>query len=319
MADAEPTQPRAISGTLRAVVSALRLHQWVKNLLVVAPLAGAHRLGSWDDLARVAVAFVSFGCVASGVYVLNDLMDVADDRVHPRKRMRPFASGALSSTTGHILWPCTTLVGMGLASATLPPAFAVVLAAYFLLTLAYSFKLKRIPILDVVTLAALYTARLAGGAVAVPVPLSFWLTIFSVFLFTSLAFVKRHAELGAKPADSGADSGPGPLPGRGYVAADLPVVGALGAASGYIAVLVYALYIQDPVTATLYRTPRLLWIGCPVLLFWISRVWLVTARGGMHDDPVVFAIRDRTSWWVGALLAATMAVATRYDWTGWGR
>lgn len=301
-------------------VEAMRPHQWVKNLLVLVPLAGAHRLGSPNDLLRVLVAFVAFGCVASGVYVLNDLLDVADDRLHPRKRNRPFASGALSITTGHLLWPATTLVGLGLAFAVLPPAFLVVLVGYFLLTLAYSFRLKRIPMVDVVALAALYTARLVGGAFAVPVPLSFWLTIFSVFLFTSLAFVKRYAELvAAKAAEQGETGEVRVLPGRGYATTDLPVVGALGAASGYIAVLVFALYIQDPVTATLYRTPRLLWIGCPVLLYWVSRIWLVTARGTMHDDPVVFAIRDRASWVVGAVLAATVALADKVVLTGWGR
>jgi len=320
MAEPEPTAPRAIPGTIRAVVAALRLHQWVKNLLVLVPLAGAHRLDSSDALLRAVAAFVAFGCVASGVYVLNDLLDVADDRRHPRKRHRPFASGALSGATGHLLWPATTAVGMGLALATLPPVFAVVLAGYFLLTLAYSLRLKRMPMVDVVALAALYTARLVGGAVAVPVPLSFWLTIFSVFLFTSLAFVKRTAELIATRSDDERPTSPAAvLPGRGYGPADLSVVESLGAAAGYIAVLVYALYIQDPVTATLYRTPRILWIGCPLLLYWISRVWLVAARGAMHEDPVVFAMRDRVSWVIGAALAATMALASRVDWSGWGR
>jgi len=299
-----------------AWAKALRLHQWLKNLLVFAPLAGAHRFGDIKVLLTAALAFVCFGLVASSVYVLNDLADVDDDRRHHRKRNRPFAAGTLPLSAGWAAWPLLALGGLGVSATTLPAAFTAVLGLYLALTLAYSFSWKRLPILDVGTLATLYTIRIVAGAFAVAVPLSFWLITISVFLFTSLAYVKRTSELRARSGSAGADE---TLRGRGYSLSDLPLVTALGSASGTIAVLVLALYINDPVTATLYKTPKLLWLACPMLLHWISRVWLLAHRGEMHDDPVVFAIKDKVSWATGALAAAVFLTAQNADLSGWVR
>ena len=298
-----------------ALIRALRPHQWMKNLLVLAPIAGAHRLGDPTMLATAGAAFFCFGLVASSVYLLNDIADVEDDRRHPRKRHRPFASGDVPLATGWWLWPLCAAAGLGLAALLLPPAFATALTAYFLLTLAYSFHLKRAPILDVVTLAVLYTLRIVAGAFAVAVPLSFWLITISVFLFTSLAYVKRVSELRARSVE-GEDT---VLGGRGYSASDLPLVTALGVASGTLAVLVLALYIHDPVTATLYRTPKLLWLACPLLMHWISRVWLLAHRGQMDDDPVLFALRDRSSWMAGAVAAGVFLCARFLELSDWAR
>ena len=307
--------PTVAASPVRTIAKALRLHQWLKNLLVFAPLAGAHRFDHPPTLGAAALAFLCFGLVASSVYVLNDLADVDDDRSHPRKRHRPFASGELSLPVGWLLWPLLALTGLTASAILLPVAFTAVLGLYLGMTLAYSFSWKRTPILDVGTLAALYTIRIVAGAFAVAVPLSFWLITISVFLFTSLAYVKRTSELRSRTID-------GPetiLRGRGYGTGDLPLVTALGSASGMIGVLVLALYINDPVTATLYKTPKLLWLACPLLLHWISRVWLLAHRGEMHDDPVVFAIKDKASWLAGALAAAVFLTAQRIDLSGWVR
>lgn len=286
-------------------IKAMRIHQWVKNILVFVPLLAAHHYKSRPEFVLVCVAFLVFGLIASSVYILNDLLDVEDDRQHPSKCLRPFASRALSTRVGWSLWPILFILGITVAVTLLPIQFVGALIAYFLLTLAYSLRLKRLPIIDVVVLAGLYTMRVVAGAVAIDVPLSFWLFTFSIFLFTSLAFVKRFSELLA----AGQDQPSALLRGRGYYRNDLQAVGNFGAASGYLAVLVFSLYIQDSLTAKLYSEPRVLWIICPLLLFWISRIWLLTHRGGMHDDPVVFAIKDKTSWVIMGMIMIAMGLA----------
>lgn len=286
-------------------IKAMRIHQWVKNVLVFVPYLAAHHYKNQRELAVVCVAFLIFGLIASSVYILNDLLDVDDDRQHPSKCHRPFASRALSTRAGWFLWPMLLILGITGAVALLPVQFVGALVAYFLLTLAYSLRLKRLPIIDVVVLAGLYTMRIVAGAVAIDVPLSFWLFTFSIFLFTSLAFVKRFSELLAAEEDRPSAL----LRGRGYHRNDLQAVGNFGAASGYLAVLVFSLYIQDTLTAKLYAEPKVLWIVCPLLLFWISRIWLLTHRGAMHDDPVVFAIKDKTSWVVMGMMMIAMGVA----------
>jgi 4-hydroxybenzoate polyprenyltransferase len=273
----------------RAWLRALRLHQWLKNLLVFLPLLTAHLMFAPAAVLHATLAFFSFCLCASGVYLLNDLIDLDADRRHPRKRLRPFAAGALPLTAGLFAAPLLTIVAFGLAL-SISPLFAAVLACYYVLTLAYSFTLKRIAMLDTVVLAGLYTIRIIGGTAALHIGTSFWLLAFSMFLFLSLAMIKRHAELDAllKQGDSRSA-------GRGYAVDDLPLVQSLGGASGFIAVLVLALYINSTASELLYRRPQVLWLLCPLLLYWISRAWLIAHRGDMHDDPVVFAITDGTS------------------------
>lgn len=288
-----------------SLTKALRPHQWIKNLLIFVPLLAAHRFTDGVSLFNSALAFVIFGLTASSVYILNDLADVADDRHHHRKRFRPFASGNLSLLSGWLAWPLLLLTAFFLGSVFLPLSFTGVLGAYFVLTLAYSLQLKQTAMLDVLTLAGLYTIRIIAGAAAIAVPLSFWLLTFSMFVFLSLAFIKRFSEL--KSARHNGHEGN--IRGRGYVHQDLELVSSMGSSAGYLSVLVLALYIQDAHTSELYAAPQLIWLACPILLYWISRAWLIAHRGQMHDDPIVFAIKDWVSWIVGGCFLGVFALA----------
>lgn len=271
-------------------IKALRLHQWIKNLLVLIPLLAAHRVLEGAAIQASAIAFVSFGMCASGVYLLNDMLDLAADRAHQTKKNRPFAAGHLDLKGGILAIPILTALSIILAITFLPSRFLWVLLIYLATTIAYSFSLKRIPLLDVVTLSSLYTIRIIAGTVAIASPLSFWLLAFSVFIFLSLAMLKRCIEL-----DAATLRGLNKIPGRAYCTGDLPVLQPMGVASGYLSVLVLALYINSPASRTLYHTPEFLWLVCPCLLYWISRAWFVAHRGKMTDDPIIFAVRDRTS------------------------
>ena len=284
---------------IRDWAHALRLHQWLKNVLIFMPLLAAHRYAEPQMVFGALLAFLCFGLCASSVYVLNDLLDLRDDRHHARKRFRPFASGRLSIRSGLVAFPALLALAFGLSLALLPSLFAASLGAYYALTLAYSMLLKRRLMIDVITLAALYTLRIVAGGVALGIPLSFWLLAFSMFIFLSLAFVKRYAELFHVRAQGSEER----ARGRGYVAGDLPMIASLGGSSGYLAVMVLALYINDARTMELYSRPEIIWLACPLLLTWISRVWMIAHRGFMHDDPVVFAVRDRVSLSIGALIA----------------
>ena len=286
-------------------IKALRLHQSMKNVLILVPLFAAHRYGDEASLIQALVAFAVFVLTASSVYLLNDLIDVADDRHHPRKRRRPFAAGNLSLMHGWLAWPALLIPAFFTAWLFLPPAFLASLGVYFVLTLAYSLYLKQLAIVDVLTLACLYTLRIIAGATAIAVQLSFWLLTFSMFVFLSLALIKRFSEL--KAARGQGESGQ--ILGRGYFPDDLEMISSLGAGAGYIAVLVLVLYIQDSHTADLYQNPHLIWLACPLLLYWISRIWLITHRGEMHDDPIVFALKDRSSWIVGICFIAIFWLA----------
>jgi 4-hydroxybenzoate polyprenyltransferase len=290
---------------LMAMLKAMRLHQWMKNMLVFVPLMAAHQYADVQRDVLALMAFVIFSLTASSVYLLNDLVDVQDDRHHDRKRSRSFASGALSLVTGWLAWPVLLLVAVGLSLCFMPVLFSVSLGVYFVMTVAYSLYLKQLAVVDVLTLAGLYTLRLIAGAAAVGVAASFWLLLFSMFIFLSLALIKRYSELKAA-RDAGKT---GALRGRGYEPSDLELVSSLGGSAGFIAVLVLALYIQDGHAAQLYATPQLIWLACPVMLFWISRAWLIAHRGRMHDDPIVFALKDKVSWGVGAFMVAVLALA----------
>jgi 4-hydroxybenzoate polyprenyltransferase/phosphoserine phosphatase len=288
---------------LKLLVRAIRAHQWLKNALVFVPIMAAHRI---DDAAadlRVIAAVVAFCLCASSVYVLNDLMDLRADRLHPRKRKRPFASGALPLAHGLVLSPLLLAASAVLAALALPRMFLVVLAAYYVSSIAYNFAAKELAVWDVILLAGLYVVRVVAGATAVPVPLSFWLLAFSGFVFLSLALAKRYSEmytlhkLGRVQAH-----------GRGYMTDDMPILQTMGVASGYLAVLVMALYINSSEIHNLYVRPYALWAICPLLMFWISRIWVTTHRGQMHDDPVVYALRDGVSLVIGALTIACVVL-----------
>lgn len=288
-----------------ALVRAMRPHQWVKNLLVLVPLMTAHRYGDVASLLNVWWAFLVFCLTASSVYLLNDLADLNDDRLHASKRRRPFASGQLGLVRGWLAWPALLGAALVIAGTALPWPFMAALVAYFLSTVAYSMRLKQMPVVDVLALAGLYTLRIVGGAAAIGVPLSFWLLAFSMFLFFSLALLKRYGELrSVSPADRVAG-----LRGRGYDTHDQGLIASLGGGAGYIAVLVLALYIQDEHTARLYAKPAFIWLACPLLLYWVSRAWLIAHRGQMPDDPVVFALNDRVSWAVATLMALAFVLA----------
>ncbi len=270
-------------------IKAARLHQWVKNVLIFLPALLAHSILKPEILLESVLAFVAFGLCASSVYVVNDLLDLDSDRRHPSKRQRPFACGALSARSG-VVFALLLLSGAIAVAITVGPRFCAVLAGYYALTWAYSVRLKRAAIVDVMTLAGLYTIRIIAGAAATGIPPSFWLLALSTFAFMSLGVVKRYTEL----YDAG-NAGTGGGHGRGYSANDLSLLLSLGTSAGFCSVVVMALYINSSDSQLLYRHSKGLWLICPLMLYWISRVWLLTARGQMHDDPVVFAMRDRIS------------------------
>ena len=269
---------------------ALRLHQWSKNILIFLPAAGAHRLLQHDVALASAAAFVIFGVCASGTYLLNDLMDLDADRRHPTKRNRPFAAGTLP--LAHAFFVIPALVGAALLLAALLVGwpFLAVLVIYVVATVWYSRSLKRIAMVDVLALAGLYAVRVIAGAAATAIVPSFWLLAFTMFLFLSLAMAKRYSELKLMIA-----SGRTHTVGRGYTIDDAPLLQACGVASGYIGVLVIALYVNSGIAQNMYGRPEFLWLLCPLLLYWNTRVWLKTSRGQMHDDPVVFTLQDRPS------------------------
>jgi len=287
-----------------ASIRALRVHQWAKNLLILVPLFASHRMGDPALVGLAGLALLSFSLTASSAYLLNDLLDLRSDRAHPRKRLRPLASGQLSIPAGFLLCAATLVAGVA-AAAFLPAVFQATLAAYLALTLAYSFGLKRVAMLDVISLAGLYTLRIVAGGVAIGAPASFWLLAFAMFIFFSLALVKRYAELVSLEGD-----GIGAAPGRGYAGHDAEIVLSIGSASAMVSALVLALYINGETVRDLYSRPAVLWLLCPVLLYWVSRIWLLAARGQMHDDPVVFALRDKASYFVAAVGAAVVWAAT---------
>ncbi len=285
--------------TLGRYLKALRLHQWLKNLLVFVPLVMAHE---YDDpllLAQAAIAFFAFNLCASSVYLLNDLLDLPDDRRHPSKRNRPFAAGSISIVNGALLIPLLLGSAFVLAS-LLPIEFVGVLGVYYIITLAYSLRLKRSALVDVLTLAGLYTIRIIAGGAAVSVELSFWLLAFSMFLFLSLALVKRFTELLTLQQEDRSETS-----GRGYTTTDLESLSQFGSASAYMAVLVLALYINSDDVQTLYTRPELIWLLCPILLYMIMRIWLLARRDELHEDPVVFIIEDHRSQ-VLAVIAALL-------------
>ena len=281
----------------------LRVHQWLKNLLLFIPLLAAHQINNINSLSTLLLAFLSFSLCASSVYITNDLLDLESDRNHPRKRFRPFASAKISVLHGVFATPLLIAPSF-LIGVVVGLDFLIVLLVYLVLTVTYSFVLKRLVIVDCLTLATLYTMRIIAGATAVSVSLSFWLLAFSIFIFLSLALLKRHSELLVHLREGKNDAH-----GRGFLVSDAPLLQVLGVSSGYIATLVIALYLRSENVISMYVQPLAIWLLIPILLFWVSWVWLKSSRGEMNDDPVFFAIRDKTSLFVAAITAIVFLYA----------
>lgn len=289
---------------LKGVAKMLRVHQWLKNLLLFIPLLAAHDWLNITAIQQLVVAFFSFSLCASSVYIANDLLDLESDRMHTRKRNRPFASGLIPAWHGVIAAPLLLICSAFLAI-WVGWQFLVWLSVYFVLTCAYSWTLKRLILVDCLTLALLYTLRIVAGAAAIAMDLSFWLLAFSVFLFLSLAFVKRYAEIELQIL-----SGKEKLHGRGYLTTDAPLIQTMGIAAGYASVLVLALYLNSDAVTKLYASPEMVWAAVPVMIFWVSWMWMQAHRGNMHDDPLVFAVKDRASLVAGLLFAGVLAAGT---------
>lgn len=296
-----PGEPLRLATLLRAI----RITQWAKNALLFAPLLAAHITapGAW---LRMALAFVAFGLCASATYLVNDMLDLANDRRHAYKRHRPLAAGRLSIGLAVGLTGGLMAAALALAAA-LSRGFLLMLLIYVAVTLAYSLRFKRVALLDVLLLSGLYTLRIGAGAVVAGVMLSNWLLAISLFLFLSLALVKRCAELEEMSGEAGARK----VPGRGYRRGDLALLRAFGVASGFLSVMVFTLYIDSQNVRQLYAEPQWLWAAGPLLLAWIMRMWLKAGRRELHgEDPLQFALKDRLSWLIGAAMAAVALLAT---------
>jgi 4-hydroxybenzoate polyprenyltransferase len=289
---------------LRELARSLRLHQSVKNMLVFVPLLLSGRFTMPSEVGETVLAFLALTCVASGTYILNDIWDVADDRAHWSKKERGIASGRVSAATA--LGLALLLIPAGLAlTAAISWATCVVLVLYLALTLAYSLRVKAVPFLDGFTLATLFTIRLGLGVVAANAPPSPWLFVFSMFLFSSLSYAKRYTEISRAIERKAAG-----LSSRGYRAADAPMVLAVGLAAGVGAVLIMVLYIvEEAFRSSFYGTTAALWGFPPLVFLFIIRIWLVSVRGEMMDDPVAFAIRDKASIGLLGLLLVCFATA----------
>jgi 4-hydroxybenzoate polyprenyltransferase len=289
--------------SVKTWIKVFRLHQWIKNTLLFVPIFTAHLKFTGALESSLGLAFLAFGLCASSVYISNDLLDLESDRLHPRKRFRPFASGAVPIWQGVLIAPLLLMISL-LVAATVGSPFLACLALYFALTCAYSLLLKRLVLVDCLTLAALYTMRIIAGGQAAGVPVSFWLLALSIFLFLSLAFIKRYAELRLQQINAIDKSH-----GRGYLTSDADLIQQFGVTAGYAATLVLALYLNSENVLVLYRTPEMIWCAVPLLLLWLSRMWFKAHRGLMHDDPIIFAIKDKTSVLIGILFLATFVLA----------
>jgi len=290
--------------SMAVLIRLLRVHQWVKNLLIFIPLVMAHK---WNDglaLSGAMGAFFSFSLIASSVYILNDLADRDSDRHHPTKKNRPIVSGAISPSKALFFQAILFSLGFTVAM-IIKPEFLAVLGIYFVLTTAYTIGLKKVPLVDILLLASLYSIRIFAGSVATDIIISKWLIAFSMFLFFNLACVKRYAEIAAIAPEHRQQL----IRGRGYSKDDLQLVGQFGVTSGFLSILVLALYLNSEEVTLLYRHPDRLWFICPFLFYWVGRVWLKTTRNQMHDDPVVFALKDIASYAVGIMVGIIILAA----------
>lgn len=289
----------------KSLLQALRPHQWLKNILIFVPVVMAHQF-SFDNLISTLIAFLLFCAVASAGYLINDLSDVESDRQNRYKNRRAFASGAISLPVGWLTIPILLVTSILVSVNYLPYQFSYSIGLYLILTVLYTKLLKSLPNIDVFTLAFLYTLRMLAGGYAVNIHLSFWLITFSLFFFISLGMLKRYSEL-LEMEDFNKS-----LPGRAYKKSDADFVGSAGISSGYIAIAVLALYIKDLNISDLYKSPNYIWFICPIMLYWITRVWFLAQRGQLHHDPVYFAVKDRVSWILILLIAACFLIAKIY-------
>lgn len=280
----------------------LRVHQYAKNVLVFVPILTAHTFDA-TSIKLSLIAFIAFSLCASGVYIFNDIVDLPSDRAHPTKKNRPLARGTISIRDAVVVACILIACALGLALTT-NFKFTAVLVGYFALTTAYSLVLKRKLMVDVITLAGLYTMRVLGGAAVISVSVSEWLLAFSTFVFMSLALVKRYVEL-TRVLD---DNLPDPLH-RAYQKNDLPVILTLAVASGWNSTIILALYMSSTAVTNLYSTPQFLWLVCPIFMYWISRIILLAHRRQMPEDPVVFTMLDVRSLVAGVLVLALGALA----------
>ena len=290
---------------ISTVIKQIRAYQWVKNLLIVVPLLLAHKTHDTHAIMHCILGFVAMSFLASSVYVLNDLADVEHDRAHPRKRYRPIAAGAISIAQAWALVGVLTSGVVTLCALYLPIAFVAWLGVYAVATTLYSFVLKRLVLVDVIALAGMYSLRIAAGGAAAAVDVSPWLLGFTLFLFMSLAFLKRYTELRDTIERDGHI-----VSGRGYHVGDSSFVMMAGTALGFVAVLIFTLYVNGTQVQALYAHPDRMWLIAPCLVYWISHLWLTAHRGGMHDDPIVFAARDARSWIVGAMIVVIAVAST---------
>jgi len=297
--------PRSLSH-FHEVFRSMRLYQWVKNLLLFVPAITSHTIFEVPVAGSATLAFISFGFAASAGYILNDLLDLEEDRRHPTKKQRPFASGRAFIGSG-ILLAIGSLAASAVIAGWLPRAFASTLIAYLIVTSLYSLFLKRLLVVDVLTLALLYTLRVVAGSAATGIVLSPWLLSFAFFLFLSLAFSKRAADLIQHQQDNQKS-----VPGRGYVTTDLDAVCMAGMCSGFLSSLVLALYINSESVQLLYRQPILLWGLQPILLYYISRLWVICRRGELTEDPIEYTVRDPSTYG-SALLAILVLLAATFD------
>lgn len=290
----------AVRRHIRTWSRLLRVHQYAKNALVFLPLLTAHKFALAPAMTALLAAAAFSLCASSG-YILNDLVDVNADRAHPTKRNRPIANGEISPR--HAAMGLAVMLALAMTlGASVSLTFAGTLLGYLALTISYSFWLKRIAIVDVVTLAILYTVRVVSGAIAIGVFVSEWLFAFSLFMFMSLALVKRYVELNGRYDTNR-------LLARDYRADDKSMVAILAAASGFNTVVIFTLYISSDAVRALYSHPQILWMICPILMCWIGRTMLLCQRGLIDDDPVIFALRDRFSWLAFGAIGALMLAA----------
>ncbi|SHJ75761.1 4-hydroxybenzoate polyprenyltransferase [Desulfatibacillum alkenivorans DSM 16219] len=286
------------------MLRAMRPHQWVKNFLVFVPVFTGHQV-SLLHLSSGLAAFLCLSLCASALYLINDVLDLEADKIHPHKKNRPFASGALPPQFGLAAAPLLALAAMGCAL-WMPVYLAGTLIVYLVLGLNYSLWIKKIAFLDVLVLAVMYTLRIVAGGAAAGIPISLWLLIFSVLFFTSLAMAKRYVEAAALPGRNRSRA-----KGRGYGVGDEKILGALGAAFGIASIAVLCFYAGSRKAAELYRSPSLLWAGCALLLLWLGLLWSKARKGALSDDPIVFALKNKASL---ALLCAVGAVFIAAGW-----
>jgi 4-hydroxybenzoate polyprenyltransferase len=299
VAEFPPKPPKA-----HAFAKMLRLHQWLKNTIIFAPLVLSHSLGNPEVILSALAAFVIFGLIASGTYIVNDLADIEADRHHPKKRTRALASGAISIATGSAIAACLILSGL-IGSFSLSTGFALTMLSYLGLTLLYSFRLKREAPIDVLVIGLLFTLRIVAGTLMTEMPLSPWLISFSLVFFTSLALTKRHSEL-----RQAAQKGTNEIKGRGYAPDDWPLTLTFGVSLAIGALVIMLLYVRlEAAQSGLYAHPLWLLVAPMVVLAWVMRLWMISQRGSLHEDPVVFAMRDRWSWMAGLVIGTIMLMA----------